>query len=331
MQVHAAKSEVLGALRERARPFETQLSNPASQAAHRQLTDQIALLENTPGETVPDVQKALRAVAAEERADRNQAGLIAGGLFLGLGVSLALCGGPSSNGWIQGFNILGLMVGAGASLRALQHEEQNRNWLKAADSLENLAPTVAVSDTGNLRGTPTVSLDGPPTLTQLRDLLGSTGSMLESLPQPELAAARQQIQHDLKRLARYQGPTLDEARQQVDARLGAANKVFKVLPFTLGAGVVSIFLDGMLPGAALVGAGLILSTFAATVTGALVGSNAQEARQALDCWQPQLQALRDLDTAGQEMRDWGKTRGPGVVEGQGSVMVGGVRIPVKRR
>lgn len=325
------KSEVIDALRVRARPFETHVSNPASEAAYRQLNDQIKLLEETPGETVADVQSALRAMASAQERERNKKALIAGGLFLGLATSLALCGGPSSNGWIQGLNVLSLMAGAGCAVNAVGNEEARRGYQTSANSLSNLEPAVAASSVGNLRGTVSVSLDGPPSLSQLRDLLASTRETLERMPQPEFEAARKQVDKDLKSLRRYTGPTLAEARQQAEARSNTALKVLNVTPWTLGAGVVSIFCDGMLPGLALVGAGLIAGTAVATFSSVFVRGFAHESRQALDRWEPQLQALRDIDTAGAEMREWGKEKSAGVLQTEGSVVVGGVRIPLKSK
>ncbi len=331
MQVQAVKADVIAALRERARPFENHTSNPASGAAYRQLRDQITLLEETPGETVGDVQKCLLTAAREEEQARNRKALIAGGLFLGLATSLIVCGGPSTNGWIQGFNVGGLMVGAGFALRGLQDEEQRRHLVSQARSLDNLQPDSAASSTGNLRGVPSVALSGPASLTQLRDLLSATSDSLQSMPQPEFEAARKQVRDDLKTLQPYVGPSLAEARQQAEAKGARYDKILKLAPFGLVGGIGCICAEKIAPAFPLVGAGLIVATAVATFSSAYLGSKAAEARQTLDRWEPQLQALRDIDSAGSEMRDWGKEKSAGVVQTERSVMVGGVRIPVKKR
>ncbi len=333
MQVSVAKSDVLSDLRQRAKRFENHLTNPASQAAHATLSQQIDLLEHTPGETVGQVRTELLAQAAQMASGRNRLGLASAAMLGTMATSLVLTGGPGGGGWTTGLNVVCLLGGAMTGILAVDRHEKT-SWLKGqAESLQSFLPASSYSGNGNLVGQPTeVDLSGPASVAQLRGLLEATRGSLAEQPQPELEAARKQVESDLKELGRYPAKSLDDLRAVVRQQDESALPFVRFAPWGLGGSLATIAVAGWHWALAPVGAGMMLATMGALMYGANKRGNARQVEIMLNRWEMQLQSLKEIHQAGQEMRDW-KTVGAGstVKEDAMAVVVGGVRVPVRAR
>lgn len=334
MQVSVAKSDVLTDLRQRARRFENHLTNPASQAAHDTLSQQIDLLEQTPGETVGQVRTELLAQASQMASGRNRLGLASAAMLGTMVTSLVLTGGPTGGGgWTTGLNVVCLLGGAMTGILALDRHEK-RNWLKGqAESLESFLPASSYAGNGNLVGQPTeVDLSGPASVAQLRGLLEATRGSLAEQTQPEFESARKQVESDLKELGRYPADSLEELRAVVRQQDKSASPFVRFAPWGLGGSLASIAVAGWHWAFAPIGAGMMLATMGVLMYGANKRGNARQVETMLNRWEPQLQSLKEIHQAGQEMRDW-KTLGAGsaIKEDAMSVLVGGVRVPVRAR
>ncbi len=332
MQVSVAKSDVLTDLRQRAGRFENHLTNPASQAAHSRLSDQIELLESVPGETLGEVRRELLARAEKMDTGRNRLGLASAAMLGTLATSLVLTGGPTG-GWTTGLNVLCLFGGGMTGILAVDRHERG-SWLKGqAADLESFLPASGYAGNGNLVSQPTeVDLAGPATVAQMRGLLEATRGSLAEQSQPEFEAARKQVESDLKELGRYPAETLEELRAVVRHHDESAAPFVRLAPWGLGASLASIAVAGWHWGFAPAGAGLMLATMGVLMYGANRRGNARQVEAMLNRWEPQLQSLKEIHQAGQEMRDW-KTVGAGsaIKEDAMSVVVGGVRVAVRAR
>lgn len=332
MQVSVAKSDILTDLRRRAGRFENHLTNPASQAAHSRLSDQIDLLESVPGETLGEVRSELLARAGKMDAGRNRLGLASAVMLGTLASSLVLTGGPTG-GWTTGLNVICLFGGAMTGILAYDRHEKG-SWLKGqAQSLESFVTGSTYAGNGNLVREPSeVDLSGPATVGQLRGLLEATRGSLAEQSQPEFEAARKQVESDLKELGRYPAESLEQLRAVVKERDEGAGPFVRLAPWGLGGSLTCIASVGFHWGLAPLGVGLMLATMGSLMYGANRRGNARQVEAMLNRWEPQLQSLKEIHQAGQEMRDW-KTVGAGsaVKEDAMAVVVGGVRVAVKAR
>ncbi|MEW6279496.1 MAG: hypothetical protein AB1758_12780 [Candidatus Eremiobacterota bacterium] len=333
-----SRTAALDELRRRAQACENR-PGPLAQAAHRELSQRIGVLEAWGGDTLEDVRRSMLDGADRLGRKRNVMLLASAALFTTLAVSLTVTGGPAPGGWLQGLNFVGLMGGATTGFLAVGQHENRKALLRQAGELSDLAlgaPPLPHTDFLVPGGHGDFG-----SMTRLKGVLQATESSLKGLgARPEVEAALDQLARDRKDVDRFPAATLEEsralARTAEDSEQRAASRLDRLVRPGLLVGLGGVLGSGLLPGLLPVGIGVLAVSLVAAGLDIWHRVRAHDARQsqaALGRWQEQLEELYRMTEGARDdvERLASEPAGGGVATRSGYVVVGGVRVPVLER
>lgn len=333
------RADLIGVLRKKAEALEPHLSSPPTRAAHDELLAQVHLAENAPGETLAEGRALLAGRNDELRRKRNQMWAAGAGLFA-LGATCCFAG--NSTPFVVG-RLVGCMGGLGVFVAGSMKDDQigrNRRVSGFLQRWENDFPrmTGAAPAGGGTLLRSTLTLAAPENMkSELLEVMDATEAYLASQP-PEgsVQAALDQVRGDRFRVSARPGASLEEMRQLARADTVRAKKLSKQLLVVAGLGFAAGFAGVYLHQSFVTLPGVLVGLVTGVKAG-MLGDN--EGRNnyligTLDRWELQLDGLKNVARAGQDVQDLAQglqTSAGSVQEKDGHVVLGGIRVPVRVR
>ncbi len=310
------RSEVVRLIRVRA----DRSADPATTRYHADLIDKL------PGETLGDALYQTQLERQQLLQTRHRC-LAAGlGLFAVAGVNAVLSAGGPTSGWVTALQFASTFGGAALVAKGgMTGDKIDRTWHKQAVLThwsqqlrhEGTVPAGQGELARKLAGS-----DGTATKAELIELLENVKQGLADHP-----GAQKQVEEDLKRVRGAVGETLDSMRAASELR-GKKMRDRSMLLF--GGGTVNMLAlmvtAKLAPTVGIVNSVLMSGLFGAGIF--LQDKSDQQAllRDTLDRWELQLGELKEVGRLGSN-----PDGASGLEVRQGSVVVGGVRVPVKVR